>query len=99
MRYEVYQSYETLGDPSREEFSSQQEAEEYADKLRIEIVQMIQKNWTIEPKSSYFGGSEAEAWEEAGRMSGGIVGHKFSAEAAEYIAQQAVVIDGIEEED
>jgi len=89
--YIVYQAFETLGDSARERFASRADAEECAAGLRAMITEMVAE-WNIsEPEHPTGNSSEIGAWIYAAKLSAG--SEKFTLEAAEFLAEQAVMIE------
>lgn len=99
MKYEVRQSFETLGDPCAETFETREEAEAAAEKLRAAIAEAV-AGWKIPDddirQTGYL--NEIEAWEHAADLAEAEGNGTYGAAAGEYIAEQAVEIEEIDEE-
>jgi len=100
MKYEISQSFETLGDPCSEIFASREEAEAAAEKLRAAIAEEV-AGWKIPDdadirQTGYL--SEIEAWEHAADLAEAEGnGGTYGLAAGAYIAEQAVEIEEIDE--
>ncbi|MCK4547691.1 MAG: hypothetical protein KAW17_09655 [Candidatus Eisenbacteria sp.] len=89
--YEVRQVFVTLGDWTPETHRTSVAAEIAAAKWRVEVAQTVAVMGCIEedlPKTAP--ANEAGAWKRARDIAGG--SRRYGAEAAKYIAEQAVVI-------
>lgn len=98
MRWRVYQSFETLGDPGEELCYDRETAEKAAAELRRLIIKMVMEDCApMEDDGQTRTGqsNEVEAWNHADthHQHGG----KYTRAAGEYIATQAVVIEEITE--
>ncbi len=99
MKYEVRQAFETLGDPCSEIFATLEAAEAAASKMRGEIAEMV-AGWATpdaddERRPTGYS-NEIAAWAHAVSLADGAP--TYGREAGEYIAEQAVEIEEIEEE-
>lgn len=100
MKYEIRQSFETLGDSGAEIFETREEAEAAAEKLRAAIAEDV-AGWKIPDdadchQTGYI--NEIEAWEHATDLAEAEGNGTYGAAAGEYIAEQAVEIEEIESE-
>ncbi|MEI8280797.1 MAG: hypothetical protein WCG75_00185 [Armatimonadota bacterium] len=71
MKFIVYQSFETLGDPDARTFASRILAEARASVMRDQIASMV-ASWPTPPERNADSGDllECEAWNEAGKIAG-----------------------------
>ena len=96
--FQVSQTFSTLGDPNELDFNTEQEAENAARELRESLSQMIQ-SWIIWCKPTTGDSKEIQTWEEAWKMfcveSWLFCRDKWTREAADYIAEQAVRIERV----
>lgn len=92
MRYEVYQKFESIGDPGREVYPSKSMAESAAKILREEItVQVSELEVDVDSDGTDLGSAEERAaWDHAARLAKG--GATYGREAGAYIADRAVVL-------
>lgn len=89
--FRVSQTFSTLGDPNELDFNTEQEANDAAKELKEALSQMIQ-TWTIWSTPTTGDLKEIQAWQHAFKISGP---DKWTKEAADYIAEQAVKIEHI----
>ena len=102
--FRVSQTFSTLGDPNELDFNTEQEVNDAARELRESLSQMIQ-TWPIEENVEPSGECDENlAWEEAFDLTGAAFDDegdrvsgpdKWTKEAADYIAEQAVKIEQI----
>lgn len=92
-KYRVYNSFETVGVPAAVETPDPTAAETYAEALRGNIVTIVM-SFDVTERSGVGYGPENDAWETAAELSAG--SRTYTREAAEFIADKAVVIDEIE---
>jgi hypothetical protein len=92
MRYEVYQKFESIGDPGREVYPSRAMAEDAARTLREEIaVQVSELEVDVDADGTDLGSAdECAAWDHAAKLANG--GATYGSEAGAYIADRAVVL-------
>ena len=110
MTYSVYQNFEGLGDTCERKFSALADAKRYADELRAEISAMVAEMDTADeycPEAASIA-IEIDAWQRAEGIAGVEYDpvtlrrspnspRKYGAEAGQYIADMAVVIEEGEE--
>ncbi len=96
--YTVYQQFESLGDPCLRKFSNRNDAESYADGLKLDIVNLISNTEVCLPVGTR---KEMTEWGKALGMTykasaGTSTGEelRFTTDAARHIADEAVVIEG-----
>ncbi len=92
--YTVYQQFESLGDPCIRTFSDREDAEAYAEGLKLDIVNLIVHTQICVPLCT---DSEKAVWDKAVAMSMGVLARgkqSFTTDAARHIADEAVTIDG-----
>lgn len=107
MKFLVYQSFETLGDPDLRTFASRILAEARADVMRDQIAAMV-ASWPTNPEKSAASGNllECEAWNEAEQIAG-VLYHEETGEriagpelygrlAGRFIANMSVKIEEME---
>ena len=97
--FRISQTFETLGDPCAETFDTREAAEAAASKMRGEIAEMV-AGWATpdaddERRPTGYS-NEIAAWAHAVSLADGAP--TYGREAGEYIAEQAVEIEEIEEE-
>lgn len=95
--FQVSQTFSTLGDPNELDFNTEQEAKSAARELREALSQMIQ-TWTIWRKPTTGDLKEFQVWEDAWKkfcVESWVSGDKWTKQAADYIAEQAVKIEQI----
>ena len=91
MKYTVKQTFETLGDGVVERFASRAEAETAAVDLRRAVTEMVAEWDIIRNEHPTGNSSEIGAWIYAAELSEGL--EKYTLEAAEFIAEQSVMIE------
>ncbi len=100
-RYEIYNSFDTVGCSGEEFAETEQDAEAIAEEMRRQIAEKIMK-WEVEDDLYQWARpNEMEVWNEAYEMCELPCGNhadKYTKEAAEFVAQQAVCIKKLENE-
>lgn len=95
MKYQVSQTFETLGDTCATIHETREAAERTASALRAELAAMVAAIETDGSEDSLGFAHEVEAWAEARELADGA--ETYGAEAGAYIAGQAVTIDEVQE--
>jgi hypothetical protein len=95
MKYKVYQSFERLGDPCERVFNDLEAAMAYATELGWTVYRLVQEKPVSAP-SELLGTHERQAWEEANLRT---TSRHYEWGEALYIANEAMQIEGVEDED
>ena len=95
MKYEVSQTFETLGIPCETVHGSQAAADQAAAELRRELAEMI-GDWSVDDDDNdgFLQADERATWARAGEIS---TTAKYGRAAGAYVAEQAVEIEEIED--
>jgi hypothetical protein len=92
-KFEVRQTFETLGESARQTFATSSEADAYAAELRKMIAEMVCEMDATGNGLETGYAPEVEAWKYADYIADG---DTYGRRAGEYIADQAVVIEEVE---
>jgi hypothetical protein len=96
MKFRVFQSFETLGDPCAEVRPTRDAAENAATRMRYAVARMV-ADWPVPAEDSRTGvAEECEAWARARELAGSA---SYGMEAGDYVAGLAVRVEEEEEED
>jgi hypothetical protein len=98
MKYRISQTHERIGDPCSTVVATSREAEAAADKLRTDIAEMV-AGWKIDPVGPQATGwsDEVSVWQHAEELAEEDGGTTYGKRAGDYIANNAVCIEEIEE--
>ena len=93
MKYQIYQCFETLGDPCPEFAATSAEAEAEADRYREEIAaDVAAREIPIREAEDFMAYAEDAFWMRAEEIAGEGA-RQYGRDAGEYIAREAVVIE------
>ena len=92
MKFRVFQSFETLGDPVAETHATRDAADESAARLRYAVARMV-ADWPVAAEDSQTGVvGECEAWAQARELAGSAT---YGMDAGDYVAGLAVRVEEV----